>query len=79
MCSGRRWRVVSLKGMELQGTISPFLEYSTLGISFFGRIPYQLGNLFRFKLLHLYINQFQGSIPPTIGECRSLQILSMAV
>jgi hypothetical protein len=58
--------------------ISPFLEYSTLADNkFHGHIPYQLGNLFRLKKLYLSTNQLQGSIPPTLGGCRSLRILSM--
>jgi hypothetical protein len=62
ICSRRRQRVVSLNvsGMGLQGIISPLLgNLSFLRIldlsdnKFHGRIPYQLGNLFRLKTLYL--------------------------
>eukprot|EP00253_Pinus_taeda_P012067 PITA_12067 len=88
ICSRRRQRVVSLNvsHMGLQGTISPLLAnlsflrvLSLMNNSFHGNIPYQLGTLFRLKMLRLSKNQLQGSIPPTLANCSSLRNLTLSL
>ncbi|GLJ39679.1 hypothetical protein SUGI_0811190 [Cryptomeria japonica] len=85
-CSSRRQRVVSLNltGMGLLGPISPFLgNLSFLRVldpknnSFHGRIPYQLGRLFRLRRLWLSVNNLSGNIPPEFSLLSHLEAIGL--
>ncbi|GLJ15117.1 hypothetical protein SUGI_0247190 [Cryptomeria japonica] len=74
---------LSLSGISLEGSISPFL--GNLSFLHFidlsqnalrGPIPSELGRLFRLKELYLDSNRLEGSIPATLGHCNKLTMLA---
>ena len=86
-CSHRRQRVtaLSLRGMGLQGTISPYVGnlsfLATLDLSnnsFHGHLIPEIGLLHRLKLLILEYNLLEGVIPASVYHCQTLQVISLA-
>eukprot|EP00268_Persea_americana_P057519 TRINITY_DN6898_c0_g1_i3.p1 TRINITY_DN6898_c0_g1~~TRINITY_DN6898_c0_g1_i3.p1 ORF type:complete len:992 (+),score=146.43 TRINITY_DN6898_c0_g1_i3:180-2978(+) len=45
---------------------------------FRGRVPHELGHLFRLRRLHLSFNSFQGEIPAAISNCSKLFLLDIS-
>ncbi|KAJ8647486.1 hypothetical protein MRB53_000509 [Persea americana] len=45
---------------------------------FHGRVPYELGHLFRLRQLDLSLNSFEGEIPAAISNCSKLFILNIS-
>ncbi|KAF5463992.1 hypothetical protein F2P56_014110 [Juglans regia] len=81
-CSRRRQRVTALdlSYMGLHGTISPHIGNLSFLVSlhlfdnsFFGFIPHEISRLHRLRILILSFNQLEGSIPPSIHNCRKLR------
>ena len=85
-CSRRRQRVtaLSLTGMGLQGTISPYVgNLSFLAMldlsnnSFHGHLIPEIGLLHRLKLLSLEDNLLEGVIPESVHHCQTLQVIGL--
>ena len=85
-CSRRRQRVtiLSLTGMGLQGTISPYVGNLSFLVrldlrnnSFHGNLIPEIGRLHRLKALILEYNLLEGVIPASIYYCQKLQVISL--
>ncbi|KAK9017214.1 hypothetical protein V6N11_079696 [Hibiscus sabdariffa] len=87
-CGSRHHRVtyLNLSGMNLTGTINPYLGnlsfLAWLDISnnsFHGALPLELAHLHRLKYLNFDLteNQISGGIPNSLYKCKELWYLSM--
>ncbi|XXG39571.1 hypothetical protein AAC387_Pa01g0502 [Persea americana] len=83
-CSRKHQRVsvLNLTSLSIAGTLSPHIAnlsfLTTIDLSnnrFHGRVPHELGHLFRLHRLHL--NDFTGGVPMDLGNLRSLNILTV--
>ncbi|XP_058110849.1 putative receptor-like protein kinase At3g47110 [Magnolia sinica] len=85
-CGGRlhpqRVTALNLTGQKLVGPISPFIRNLTFlrrielaNNSFNGRIPEEMGRLFRLQYLMLTNNTFTGEIPANLSHCSELKSL----
>ncbi|XP_039144088.1 receptor kinase-like protein Xa21 [Dioscorea cayenensis subsp. rotundata] len=63
---------LNLSNHDLQGSISPFIEYNQLG----GAIPVELGSTPKLELLALDNNNLTGVIPPSFGNLSTLMLFS---
>ena len=86
-CSRRRQRVtaLSLTGMGLQGTISPYVGnlsfLDTLDLrnnSFYGHLIPEIGRLHRLRVLILQYNLLEGVIPASVYHCQTLLDIYLA-
>ncbi|KAK2989623.1 hypothetical protein RJ640_027397 [Escallonia rubra] len=86
-CSRRRQRVtdLSLRGLGLQGTISPHIgnlsflvQLDLSNNSFRGHLTQEVGRLRRLKSIALEDNGLEGNIPVSLYNCQKLQIFSLA-
>ncbi|WCJ40512.1 Receptor kinase-like protein Xa21 [Euphorbia peplus] len=85
-CSSRHGRVTSLvlEGLNLVGTISPFIgNLSFLRIinlrnnGFHGEIPQDVGRLFRLQQFLVNNNTLEGGIPSNLSHCSDLRLISL--
>ncbi|XXG39581.1 hypothetical protein AAC387_Pa01g0508 [Persea americana] len=86
-CSSKhqRVRIFNLTSLSLEGHLSPHMAnlsfLATIDLSnnrFRGRVPHELGHLFRLRRLHLSFNSFQGEIPAAISNCSKLFLLDIS-
>lgn len=81
---GHRVIGIDLSGLQLRGSISPYIG----NLSFLrslqlqnnqltGELPNQISNLFRLALLNVSSNNLNGVIPSNISQCRELRILDL--
>ncbi|KAK7294752.1 hypothetical protein RJT34_17648 [Clitoria ternatea] len=84
-CSLRHERVtqLNLTGYHLHGFISPFvgnLSFMRIlflgGNNFYGKVPHELGRLFRLEGLYFTNNTLEGEFP--ISNCSKLRALNLA-
>ncbi|XP_044472551.1 receptor-like protein 19 [Mangifera indica] len=71
---------LSLKGCQLQEfqNNSPLKELRVANTSFFGEIPYSIGNLNSLQILDVSSCHFFGLIPPSLGNLSSLKELNLS-
>ncbi|KAJ8647492.1 hypothetical protein MRB53_000515 [Persea americana] len=86
-CGRKHQRVsaLNLASLSLEGPLSPHIAnlsfLTAISVSnnrFHGRVPYELGHLFRLRQLDLSLNSFQGKIPAAISNCSKLFILNIS-
>ncbi|CAM8957934.1 hypothetical protein QQ045_017617 [Rhodiola kirilowii] len=83
-CNNGRIYKLSLKNLNLRGTISPYLSnctnLQTLDLSsnsLNGEIPPDLQNLVNLAVLNLSANRLIGSIPPQLALCAYLNVIDL--
>ncbi|XP_050250599.1 probable LRR receptor-like serine/threonine-protein kinase At3g47570 isoform X2 [Quercus robur] len=83
-CGRRHQRVTALdlQGYKLQGSISPYISNLTFlriinlrNNSFYGKIPNEVGHLFRLQELYLNNNTLQGEVPSILSNCSNARII----
>ncbi|RWR78775.1 LRR.XII-like protein [Cinnamomum micranthum f. kanehirae] len=81
----QRVRILNLTSLSLEGPLSPHIAnlsfLSSIDLStnrFHGRVPHELGHLFRLRRLNLSFNSFQGEIPAAISNCSKLFLLDIS-
>ena len=86
-CSRRRQRVtaLSLTGMGLEGTISPYVGNLSFLVrldlsnnSFYGHLIPEIGRLHRLRVLILQYNLLEGVIPASVYHCQTLLDIYLA-
>lgn len=81
---GQRVEGLDLSGLQLKGSISPYIGNLTSLRSLqlqnnqlTGNLPQQLGNLARLQLLNASFNSITGVIPGNISHCKGLRTLDL--
>ncbi|KAL4597940.1 hypothetical protein ACB092_11G024400 [Castanea dentata] len=81
----RRVTALELQGHKLRGTITPyignftFLRVTDLGNnSFYGKIPKEVGHLFRLQHLNIQNNTLGGEILASLANCTKLRVMTIA-
>ena len=84
-CHHRRVIALELLGHKLRGTITPyignltFLRVTDLGNNiFYGKIPKEVGHLFRLQHLNIQSNTLGGEIPASLANCTKLRVMTIA-